>query len=312
MTDHFARGWIPGPARYQAGAFTAAQALAAGMSPDQVRRRRRTGEWVRLAGDALRPAAAAQQPGALAWAVALTWPDAVACLRTAAAMHRLPVAPTAQAHAIVPSMRHPRPALVPHLVAIEPGDVVRWGRVRLTSRARTLFDCVGRLPQDKADALMTWALTRELWTRDELERMVAVRPGRWGNGRRRQVLCDTERGALGPGEQRLLRLLDRARIGGWRTDGQVFDADGLIGRADVLFPEAMLVVEVDGMAYHGAARFQSDRTRQNRLVGAGYTVLRFTWQDLTERPHLVIDQIRTALTRRIGTSASSRPESVAR
>ena len=117
VTDHFARGWVPGPARYQAGVFTVAQALAAGMSPDQVRRRRRTGEWVRLAGDALRPAATAQQPGSLAWAVALTWPDGVACLRTAAAMHRLPVALSTRAHAIVPTKRHPRPALVAHLVA---------------------------------------------------------------------------------------------------------------------------------------------------------------------------------------------------
>lgn len=297
VTDHFARGWVPGPARYQAGVFTVAQALAAGMSPDQVRRRRRTGEWVRLAGDALRPAATAQQPGSLAWAVALTWPDGVACLRTAAAMHRLPVALSTRAHAIVPTKRHPRPALVAHLVAIEPSDVVRMGRVRLTSRARTLFDCVGRLPDDEADSLMIWALTRELWTRDELDRMVAARPGRWGNGRRREVLRDTERGALGAAERRLLRLLDLSQITGWRTDVPVSDTAGLIGRADVLFLEARLVIEVDGMAYHGAARFQSDRTRQNRLVGAGYTVLRFTWQDLTERPDLVIDQIRAALTR---------------
>ena len=43
--------------------------------------------------------------------------------------------------------------------------------------------------------------------------------------------------------------------------------------------------EIDGRAFHSDAdRFQRDRTRQNRLVGAGWTVLRFTWNDLRDRP----------------------------
>jgi very-short-patch-repair endonuclease len=38
-----------------------------------------------------------------------------------------------------------------------------------------------------------------------------------------------------------------------------------------------LVIEVDGWAYHRTPdRFQRDRERQNRLVAAGWTVLRFT------------------------------------
>ena len=36
------------------------------------------------------------------------------------------------------------------------------------------------------------------------------------------------------------------------------------------------------------------RRRQNRLVAAGYTVLRFTWDDVTRRQSTV-SQIRTAL-----------------
>jgi len=57
------------------------------------------------------------------------------------------------------------------------------------------------------------------------------------------------------------------------------------------------------MAYHGAARSQDDRTRQNRLVNAGCAVLRFTWQDLTERPDLVARQVLAAL-RRLGVEVS--------
>jgi very-short-patch-repair endonuclease len=39
-----------------------------------------------------------------------------------------------------------------------------------------------------------------------------------------------------------------------------------------------VAVEIDGFAFHHAPdRFQRDRTRQNALVGLGWTVLRFTW-----------------------------------
>ena len=56
----------------------------------------------------------------------------------------------------------------------------------------------------------------------------------------------------------------------------------------------MVVIEVDGYAYHSRAAFQTDRTKQNRLVMAGYTILRFTWADLTERPGAVLQAVRDA------------------
>jgi very-short-patch-repair endonuclease len=61
----------------------------------------------------------------------------------------------------------------------------------------------------------------------------------------------------------------------------------------VVFASAKLVVEVDGLAFHVTPeRFQRDRQRQNRLVAAGWTVLRFTWMDLTERPSYVVASVR--------------------
>ncbi len=63
------------------------------------------------------------------------------------------------------------------------------------------------------------------------------------------------------------------------------------------FPDVRLVIEVDGRRAHGDARFQSDRTRQNLLVGAGCTVLRYPWSDLVERPDQVAAQVRATLAR---------------
>jgi len=54
---------------------------------------------------------------------------------------------------------------------------------------------------------------------------------------------------------------------------------------------------VDGWAWHSTAdRFRADRRRQNALILAGWTVLRFTWDDLVHRPDAVLAQICAALT----------------
>ena len=71
-----------------------------------------------------------------------------------------------------------------------------------------------------------------------------------------------------------------------------------VATVDLLFAEARVAVEVDGWSGHnGRDAFERDRRRQNALVNAGYTVLRFTWRDLTTREEQVVQQIRTALDR---------------
>lgn len=297
MTARLPMDWIPPVATIQAGLFTARQGMEAGMTYAQVRRRKEGGRWVKIVGDTLALPTLRPDSWIRAQGAALTWPDAVVCLRSAAELHRLPVKPSDDVHVIVPNRREGRHHLVSHRLRLEPGDVTRIGRARVTTRRRTIFDCVGRFPDAESEALMIWAITRELLTRDQLAAAVASRGGWWGNTRRRQALEDTARGALGAAERRMHAVLDAAMISGWVADEKIWDAAGLIGRADLLFPKAKLIVEMDGAAYHGADRFQSDRTRQNRLVNAGYTVLRFTWADVTERPEHVATQIRHALAR---------------
>jgi very-short-patch-repair endonuclease len=67
-----------------------------------------------------------------------------------------------------------------------------------------------------------------------------------------------------------------------------------------------VVLEVDGYQFHGHYRaFQRDRAKANRLVGAGYVVLRFTWPQLTERPMLVVAEIARTLSVRIHTNPAA-------
>jgi very-short-patch-repair endonuclease len=65
---------------------------------------------------------------------------------------------------------------------------------------------------------------------------------------------------------------------------------------DITFSRQRIAIEIDGRAWHVAPdRFHRDRRRQNALVLAGWTVLRFTWRDLAQRPEQVIAEIRAAL-----------------
>ncbi len=77
---------------------------------------------------------------------------------------------------------------------------------------------------------------------------------------------------------------------------EIRDDAGVIGIGDVVFDLVKLVLEVDGLAYHTTPeRFERDRRRQNRLVAAGWTVLRFTWRDITDRPAYVLATIQDVL-----------------
>ena len=70
------------------------------------------------------------------------------------------------------------------------------------------------------------------------------------------------------------------------------------GRVDMAYLEENLLIEADSLKWHGStSAFQIDRQRDNLAQLAGWTVLRFTWEDLKERPSYVVDSVRRALSR---------------
>lgn len=104
-----------------------------------------------------------------------------------------------------------------------------------------------------------------------------------------RVVARLENGAEAESERLLHRLLRANGIKGWVGNHPVL-VDGVVrARIDVAFPDLRIAIEVDGFAYHSdRERFQRDRSRQNLLVGLGWTVLRFTWSDLHDRADHVL------------------------
>jgi hypothetical protein len=95
-------------------------------------------------------------------------------------------------------------------------------------------------------------------------------------------------------ETRLRWLLIQAGLS--RPDVQTDLRDGaakFVGRADLYYPAARLVLEYDGANHR--ERMVDDNRRQNLLINAGYRLLRFTSADIHNRAGIVVAQVRAAL-----------------
>ncbi|TRY18312.1 DUF559 domain-containing protein [Tessaracoccus rhinocerotis] len=81
-------------------------------------------------------------------------------------------------------------------------------------------------------------------------------------------------------------LLRAAKVTGWEANHRIEVGDRVYF-ADIAFPEARLIVELDGWTFHSIADRVSDNDRQNDLVTAGWTVVRFSFETLDSMVGLV-------------------------
>ncbi len=131
------------------------------------------------------------------------------------------------------------------------------------------------------------ALRRGACSLSDMLETLTLLPKAKGNVLRRTLLEESRDNPWSPLERQAHVLLRAAGITGWVTNYQV-----RVGEKsyfiDIAFPKLRLAVEIDGWKYHGdRASFESDRIRQNALVSAGWSVMRFTDQTLTDLvPHV--------------------------
>jgi len=141
-------------------------------------------------------------------------------------------------------------------------------------------------------------LDRALQTRVSLSDLRLARYrnlGMHGSASAGKLLRAAADGSAAASERRFIALLKEAGVRGWRVNYAWNPANDRT-TVDITFVTERLAIEIDGWAWHHSPdRFQRDRTKQNQLVSAGWTVLRFTWFDLTNRPDDVIRQVRAAL-----------------
>lgn len=290
-----------------AGIFTREQAMALGLTQHQFRRGVTQRNWTRyfgcwiLAGspdtEAARLWCALLRSGS--WA-AITGP-------TALRIHGLDARPGTQrqsrfgldadaVYLTVPTGFHSRIPGVVYLREVRfPTTVKAVGNLPVVPADRAVVDTIRLLGWQRSKQVMYRALQRGWVTPTTLANATVELKGCRGNPELRRAAAAANSGSHAESERVAQRILRLAGVGTLTANFEVHDKFGLIGFIDIALVKEKVAVEIDGRAWHSDAhRFQHDRTRQNRLVNAGWTVLRFTWDDLNDRPEYVVQAVRTA------------------
>lgn len=174
---------------------------------------------------------------------------------------------------------------------IPPEFRVFAGEVCLTSPALTAVDLAD---SDGGSAIYT-ALRTGRATVDEIQAALRAFPSRRGNAARRVCVGYAERNPWSNAERELHTILDNEGLTGWVANYPV-QTGGNSYLLDAAFVLAKVAIEVDGWEFHSSrSAFEADRLRQNDLVAAGWTVLRFT-PAMLDDPEYVVRCVRAALT----------------
>jgi len=169
----------------------------------------------------------------------------------------------------------------------------------IATPAVALIDTLLHVSKARAGDLCDLALQRRWISKWQWTHLIDDRLGigRTGSARLRRLTQRVMGGTRSDGERRLATLMRRANLTGWIANYPLRDGAGLIvAELDFANPALRLCIEVDGRAAHsGPEQFERDRQRQNLITLMGWTVLRFTWKQLTENPTWVLEQIRHAI-----------------
>jgi very-short-patch-repair endonuclease len=214
---------------------------------------------------------------------------------TAAWLFGLDLEPTNPVEVAVPpsSGLRSRAGLIVRRRVIPAREVVYVRRLRSTALPLTLAGLCLQRPAGEALVAIDMAIHRGLIDSAALGRYAEMSKGRPGAARLRSLAL-LAAPAESPMETRLRWLLVQARLPQPEVQTNLRDrAARFVGRADLYYPAARLVLEYDGGNHR--ERMVDDNRRQNLLVNAGYRVLRFTSADIRSRADVVIGQVRAAL-----------------
>ncbi|MGZ4736095.1 MAG: DUF559 domain-containing protein [Acidimicrobiia bacterium] len=285
----------------QHGLITRPQALALGVTISGLKHRVRSGRWRSVTRGVFTLTGAIDTPRQRALAAVLAaGDDAMLSHRSAAALHDLPgfaIDPVT-----VSVCRNGRRKLagvkLEQTLKLPDHHVTVVDRIPCTTIARTLFDLCGDVHARRAERALDTALARRAVSLPVLWRVLIdlAEHGRAGTVLFRTLLDERSEEYVAPEselEACFIELTRRYGLSEPERQVDLGDDDGWIGRVDFLFRGARIVVEVDGAEFHdGLVDRRNDDARDARLIAAGWTVLRFRWDDVVHHAGDVARAIR--------------------
>jgi predicted transcriptional regulator of viral defense system len=173
-------------------------------------------------------------------------------------------------------------------VTLDARDVTVVDGVPCTTVPRTILDVAEDGSSREIERLLDRAEVRGLFDLRAVDDVLARADGRHGAVTLRAVLSEIRLGATLTRSELEERFLAICRSVGLAPDGVnawIPHADGGGAEADFVWRGQRLVVEVDGREVHTTRRaFEHDRRRDQRLMLAGWRVVRFTWRQVCFGP----------------------------
>jgi very-short-patch-repair endonuclease len=290
----------------QLGLFTRGDAREAGFSKEQLRRLIERGVAERVAPSVFRFAASAPswQQEVLA-AVLDGGAECLASHRTAARLHGFDGFRAEVVEVVLPmKIRHRRASVVVHHTRLlRPSDRAVVGVIPVTSRARTLIDLGAMVSAETVEEAFDGAERDRLVRRGEVERHYRVlrARGRNGIGAMTQILDGRVSEKTVPRsvlERRMLRLLSRAGLETPTMGFRVRISPQLVYELDFAYLDRRLALEVDGHGSHSTRRDRAaDNVRAGNLADVGWTLRRFTYEQVMHESSMVATAVRAALRR---------------
>jgi very-short-patch-repair endonuclease len=281
------------PAALTTGPFNLDEARRYGLTKDHLL----GPSWRRLGGGFYALRAIADDPTVVIAATSRRLPaTAIFSGRTAAWLHGLDLAPCKPVEATFPLDSHTSRLAG---IALRRSDVNASERVTrrgypTTSVVRTLADLGRRRPLVEAVAALDMALHMRLLKSAPLHSWACAHPRYPGIARLRRAIELAEPATESVMETRLRLLLVMARLPRPLAQVPLYDEVGdFLGRPDFYYPLHRLAIEYDGA--HHRENLTGDNRRQNRLIDAGYRLLRFTAADVLSTPDSVVALVRRAL-----------------
>ena len=293
------------------GWFTRMDAISAGYSDDELRRRLRNGQWSRLCRDVYvepggwpvdeEPWARARRLHLLSLRAAMDrmGPQTFVSHQSAAVLHGLPSwgLDLRRVQVSRASGRARSDAVVDvHRTSVESDELTEVDGLRTVVPARAVAESACNSSYEVGVVLGDAALHQQL-TSPHLLMATADRHKFWnGSPAARAAARFADGLSESVGESRLRVLMANAGLPAPALQVEIHDQyHRLIGRVDFLLLER-LIVEFDGAQKYGgnADVVLAEKWREDRLRACGYRVVRTGWSDL-DRPRATAQRIRAQL-----------------
>lgn len=191
--------------------------------------------------------------------------------------------------------RQPRHALLHETLDLKAPDIEEVEGIPCTSLVRTLVDLPAVVHEFRAGVALDQAMRRDpdILARVATRHREVARRGRAGTVALRALLAERGEGHLVDSgfERRALRLIRASTLPTPVTQHHVTDGTDECW-LDIAWPAHLVAMECDSLRHHlGERAFRWERRRRRLLAAQGWTVLEFTYVEVTRHGPMVVREL---------------------